>query len=250
MNKLFIPVAALGLAASGLSFAAAAPMAAPMYHWYVGVGLNHYAAWKESVDSSFTLVNPDTGEQLAVIKSSQAKLDKSKLGYNIFVGNRVTQHFGTELGVNLLGRRNYKMNSVEWPGNQENGDAKFEGTTKIKSSWNVYYDGIFTFPIHPNFSVYGKAGVNYYYTKATTDGMIYFWDEDEQDSTGKYLPIHGVHANQKLSSFGWNYGGGIQLNFKQVSIRGDYTHMNFTNNDEQLFMTPNLVGVDFMYNFG
>ena len=225
MNKLLLPSAALGLAISGLSFAAAAPMAAPMYHWYVGVGLNHYAGTTEDVVHTYSNGN-----------EGYAKLSKSKLGYNLFVGNRVTQHFGTELGLNFLGDRLYKESNLEYAG-ASLGSPTVIQYSKAKNAWNVYYDGIFTLPVYQGFSVYGKAGVNYFNTKIhqyyTVDGTVYPTKQ----------------TNYKFRSFGWNYGGGIQFAYNQFGIRGDYTHMNFTNNQQEDFDTPNLVGVDVFYAF-
>ena len=233
MNKLLISM----FAVAGLSTAAfaGAPMAAPMYHWYTGIGFNHDAGTTET-----RIYDNTHPSQLTRDKYS---LSSTKVGYNLFIGNRVTRHFGTELGLNVIGDRKYKHRHVE----QASPSNNYTRTDKIKNAWSVYYDGVFTLPVYSNFSVYGKAGVNYYRAKSTGD-----YDSGHHSQSGSELgsPTNYYKNSTQLKAFGWNYGGGVQFVYNQFGLRGDYTHMNFSETQEFNYNTPNIVSVDAFYCFG
>ena len=222
MNKTLVTsfAAASLLAVSSFSFAAAAPRAMPaaapaMNHWYVGAGLNYNNASTENIKALIDLTNDDP-----YLKNELT----SNIGFNLFAGNRLTQHWAVELGLNYLGEREYEL----W--HTDNPDVKTK--TTYDNMWNVYLDGIFTMPIMNNFEAFAKAGVNYFMTKTELDA-----------------PDIKKYDSHEFNSFGLNYGLGVQYNISQFGIRAGYTHLHFTDNQETAYHTPDFVYLDVLYHF-
>jgi|SaaInl4_135m_RNA_FD_contig_111_19836_length_729_multi_21_in_0_out_0_1 opacity protein-like surface antigen len=129
-------IAAGLIAASSLSFAAAAPvMHATATPWYVGVGLNYSAAWTNKLDVSSSA-------------NEEFKLNNRGLGGNIFVGYHVNKYFGTEFGFDYVGTDKYKSSA----------DAT---TAKLKNQWNLHFVGNAYLPVNEWFSPFAFAGVGY-----------------------------------------------------------------------------------------
>ena len=225
MNKSLVTsvVAAAGLAVSGFSFAASAPMPAPhMSHWYAGIGINYYAGFVEDA------VEQTNIENLIMNK----ELDRSNVGGTIFVGNQLTKHFAAEGGFNYYGNRQYKYKATsDSPRQIDPIKQEFE------HAYSVYMDGIGRMPLGHGFSVFAKAGVNYFYSKMKVKPPI---TRDVERVVGK--------TSDKLSTIGIDYGGGLQYDYQQFGIRAAYTAYKF-NKHSANFTEPSYVNLDVMYHF-
>jgi len=184
MKKLLAAsaIAAAGLAATGVSFAAAAP--APMMGvanpWYVGIGVNYPATMTDKIQDS-------DGDQL--------KLNTRGVGGNIFVGYRVNNYFGTELGLSMLGTDKYKFTAAD--------GTSTNNALKLQDQWNVHFVGNAYLPVTDWFEPYAFAGVGYISSEARVGNNSLIKETD--------------------NGFGLIYGAGLQFNINQFGIRVNYT---------------------------
>lgn len=220
MKKVLLTCAAAGLLIAGTTASAAAVMApCPMFHpWYVGLGLNHYSGMTEKyVDST----------------STEVKLDKTKIGWNVFAGYNVTPRFGAELGFADIGKNT-------WTNRTKSTGAT---TKETVDGWLGYMDGVYYVPVHKCFKLFAKGGVDYLQLKGK-----------DYTSTGT------LNDEGKLNTYGMNFGFGAQFNYNQFGARlayTDYQAVTFTQKYNTATMgainmisIPNLLSLDVMYAFG
>jgi hypothetical protein len=92
-----------------------------------------------------------------------------------------------------------------------------------KNMWTVSYDANFYMPLVAGFEVFAKGGVDYF--------------------AGKF-------ENDKLHTFGLNYGLGLQYTYQQFGARVSYTDLQtLTHNQKDDFNVPNLLNLDVFYIF-
>lgn len=208
MNKTLVTsvIAAAGIAVSSFSFAGAPTHRAPAANpWYVGAGLNYNAISSMKFST----------------KMGHFKLNNSKLGYNLFVGNRLTKHFGTELQFSYIGKQIYKLES--------NSDYK----NILRNLWNIQYDGYLYMPIHQNFDVFANGGLGYLHAINDNKGM------------------GSLSVQEKLNTFALNVGAGVQYCYQNFGLRFGYNHyipqkdINHVNGVQY----PDIIKLDFMYKF-
>lgn len=201
MKKLLTTsiMAAAALAVSGLASAAAPGVMAynsVANHWYIGAGVNYNSIQR---DKNHTF---DEGSEVF-------ELDNHDIGINLIVGDKLTTHFANELGLNIIGDTGWKTN-----------DDDEYSTFKIKNIYHVYYDGYFFLPLTQSLEAFAKGGVSYV----------------EAKNELKYHHSEGSCQllRNSIKTFALNYGGGVQLNYQQVGIRGEYTRI-VPNHDSDLF---------------
>ncbi|MGD9152984.1 MAG: outer membrane beta-barrel protein [Gammaproteobacteria bacterium] len=230
MKKVLLTCAAAGLLVGSTVASAAAIAPAPMFHpWYVGVGLK----WNALVNAK---IDYPTGQG-----NGQVKL-KNKLGWDIFGGYLVTPKFGTELGFVDYG----KMTRTQLTNAGVN-------SFKINSNgWLVYLDGMYYVPVCPHLKVFAKGGVDY----INHQDKHYTWDGAAWVQPG----ANYTDPNVKRGIVSGNLGAGVQIDYRQFSLRGTYTNYELFLNDRYTNATaldgrdtayiPNLLNVDFLYHFG
>ena len=210
MNKTLVTsvIAAAGIAVSGLSFAASAnqrmvPTANPLY---VGVGLNYNAITSGKIKKDSTIY----------------KFDNSKVGYNLFVGNRLTKHFGTEAQFSYIGKQAYKS------------DSNAADKIVLKNLWNIQYDGYLYMPIGSYFDVFANGGLGY----------LHAANEDTSSN---------VTTKEKLNTFALNVGAGVQYSYQNFGVRFGYNHyipQKSFNGIVNAVQYPDIIKLDVMYRFG
>jgi OmpA-OmpF porin, OOP family len=213
-------IAASLIAASTLSFGAAAPvMHATATPWYVGVGLIGSAAQTDKAD-----VN--------AIEPGDVKLNKRGLGGNVFVGYHVNKYFSTEAGFDFVGTNKYKDVIASGP---EEGTYK----AKQKDQWNVHFVGNAYLPVTTWFSPFAFAGVGYMSGKF----------DNGETGAGK--------ETASYAGFGWMYGAGLQFNIQQFGVRVKYTRVNPSSsvadaatNGYNMNVLHDYVSLDVLYRFG
>jgi opacity protein-like surface antigen len=213
MNKILTFAAAGLLVASGSTFAAAAaaPMAPAYNPWYVGVGINYSSGMTYKVEDQTT-------------NGLKSKLDDQNVGWNLFAGYNITKTTAIEVGYNYFGKTTYKV---------------YDADSSVKpyvKGWALYGDGIWSLPLNQYFKVFAKAGVDY----------INLESKDAESTTALTLT-----DRNKLSTFGLNYGAGVQFDYQQFGARLSYTDFqSMTRNQKDNFDVPNLIALDVMYHFG
>jgi len=143
------------------------------------------------------------------------KLDEKNVGGNIFIGDQVSKYLAAELGFTYLGNMEYKNSDINYDSND---------------NWLIYLDGLVHIPLMNKYlCVFGKAGVNYY-------------DHDADIKSS---------GNDRLKTFGINYGGGLQFTYMQFAARLTYTQLHFDYQQQDRFpLAPSsYIGLDLMYYF-
>jgi len=197
-------IAAGLVAASSAAFAAAAPvMNANATPWYVGVGLDYSPVWTEDFNNQ--------------------KIDSRGFGGTAFVGYHVNKYFGTELGFDVLAQNKYK-------------NTNNNGRTKVKSRWNIHFNGNAYLPVNEWFSPFAFAGVAWYNQKVSHTG-----------ATGPVSYNVSNGQPSKYSGLALDYGAGLQFNIQQFGIRAKYTQFELSNNNNT---EQDLVSLDLLYRFG
>ena len=164
---------AIALAVAG-TFAVGTAQAQQQSPWYVGggIGQSNYDFHNEWNDST------------------QTSRDDKDTGYKAFVGYRLSQRWGVELGYAKLGDFNSNYSDL---------NTKTEAT-----SWTLAATG--AFPINAQFSLLGRLGV----ARNTAE-----FSETE-------IP-GGASASAKKTKTGLFWGLGAQYNYSQkIALRLDY----------------------------
>jgi len=214
-------VAAAGLAVSGLATAAAPSGTAAAGNWYIGIGANYNAIQKDKY--RFLTYNPDWSP------FDILEIDDHDIGVNLFVGNRLTDHFANELGVDLIG-------DTKWVNYEPGFKNEFRNNLKIHNIYHVYYDGYFFIPLmHPSFEAFAKGGVSYLEAK----NNIKFHN---------YSPASvDTEFSSTVRTFALNYGAGVQFNAQQFGIRGEYTRVVPCHDIDDLHAFTDTINLDFIW---
>jgi opacity protein-like surface antigen len=209
----------MGLLASGLCSAAmlthtAAP-ACPMAKRsaYIGGGVNYLAVLTDKREKTI--------EQTLKVR----KIDDHKVGFNVFVGEKLTKHWGHELGFNYINKFKYT--------NKE-GEADATDKQSVEDMYHVYYDGYAYLPITSWFEMYAKGGLSYLHMKQI--------DHNDPDET------------HTLNTFALNGGVGVQFMYQQFALRANYTRIvptEWTRTDSVRddYLIPDFVSVEALYHF-
>lgn len=213
MKKLLIGTACV--LASGALMAGAMPyhkaMPAGPHGWYAGAGINYSA-----------LLSQHTGTPAATVHSKDFNPS-----FNLFAGYRLTRHFGNELMYSHVGHRQWSSQAT---------NAVLEST---HDSWLLQYDALGFIPLNqifPGFEFFVRAGVDYLYT---------------QGFNADAAAAAAYNKSAKLSTFAWNFGAGLQYNWRMLAARVSYTNYeNTLRAADQAFDFPNLVAFDVLYRFG
>jgi hypothetical protein len=163
MKKISI-VAAAGLLASGITFAASAPMAAPAapHSWYVGVGASY--------NSDLTLKNTNTN-----------KIDANNVGWNVFGGYRFAKYFGAELGYNYFGTTTMLTTAT---------------TKNDIDAWDIYLNGTAYLPICRYLEAYAQGGIAYLQMNDDQNHTT------SQNSLKAFLPDYAFGLQFSYAQFG------------------------------------------------
>lgn len=220
MKKLLIGTACV--LASGSLLAGALPAHEPMpvgpHGWYAGLGINHGELTSETQNAYNATV------------AGNNKLEESHPGVNVFVGYRLSQYWANELEFSDVGNRQWKVNA---------GAGNNHRKQSTHDTWLVQYDALGFIPLYEvlnGLEFFGKAGVDKYYTRGFNA---------DATATATY------DKNAKLSTFAWNWGAGLQYNWRMLGARISYTNYENTFRAvDQGFDPSNLVALDVMYYFG
>ncbi len=234
MNKILVTsvIAAAGLAVSGFAFAAGAGAyraPAPRVNantWYVGAGVNHNALL-----SSGYAGNAD-GNITTATNAVQPtyRLDHKGVGFNVFVGQRLSRSFGHEFGYTYIGTQGYKASDMTT--NQS------YGKVDIKTPFDFYYNGYYYMPLSYGFEAFAKGGLNY--ARTTT----YY------NSWARAGGANATAATEFYNGFAFNGGLGMQYNYQQFGTRVAYNHYFAPSNWNNNFAaTPDTIGLDILWNF-
>lgn len=126
-----------------------------------------------------------------------ASCDNDDVAGRAFVGWQFNQYFGLELGAAYLGKTQFEVAGVD--------------VASVRNR-NVDLVGVFSYPIHSMFSVYGKAGIARNRTTAST------------------ALIPGVLTSVSASDTSTNltYGAGVRYNFtRNWAARAEWQRYHF-----------------------
>lgn len=220
MKKLAL--VALGTVAASGAFAAAAPMMAvsTIQPWYVGVGVNYSANMTDRVTTNNII---EAGDTLNVHLSSRG------WGGNVFAGYMMNKYLGAELGLSYVGTNKYTGTYTSAAG------AVSSATAKVQNQWNVHFVGNAYLPLTDWFAPYAFAGVGYMNAQLRASDTTVAYSESE-----------------KLGTFGFVYGGGVQFNINQFGIRAYYTRLDPSDSLSSSVIPEqkDYISLDVLYRFG
>lgn len=229
MNKKIVALAIAGSMAVSLSaFAAKGPMMKGQSHdhshgnmnwqtgWYIGAGVNGDSQSVMDLNSSPDVFNGELSASDKVERSS------GNVGFDVFVGRMVNEHFGMELGYTLVGTQEFKSK-----------DAAGVKTDKVEvDQWNVHLVALGKLPIAHYFDVYAKGGVAYYNT----------------DQEFKVIAT-GAKQTDTSHTMALTYGVGLDINWDNWGIRGEYNVIWPANNVRDDFYISDIIGANAYYRF-
>ena len=172
MNKKAIAAFTLMLS-SGLAAAQSADKAG----WYAGLDLGRSRLGMSGADIDGALANQGVG--------GSSSVDRSDTGFGINGGYRFNRNFAVEAGWARLGDFSYSSNT-----GTDTIDGKFKANALSLAGLGIY-------PLTPNWSVYGKAGL------ARTSV-----DLEASSETGATAV-----SNQSHAGVGWLLGAGLTYDF-------------------------------------
>lgn len=146
--------------------------------------------------------------------------NKSHPSWQLFAGYRLSKYFGNEMMFSHFGHNQY----YNKPNLKESTYDRFA----------VSYDALAFLPLHQYFEMFVKGGVDYYYARASNY-------------------IAGVYDKRaKISTFGGNFGAGLQFNWRMLAARVQYTNYEamMTANTQGIYEPSNVVSFDVLYRFG
>src|SRR2546426_11395601 len=180
MNKKAIAAFVLTLS-SGLASAQSADKAG----WYAGLDLGRSRLGMSGADIDGALANQGVG--------GSSSVDRSDTGFGINGGYRFNRNFAVEAGWARLRDFSYSSNT-----GTDTIDGKFKANALSLAGLGIY-------PLTPNWSVYGKAGL------ARTSV-----DLEASSETGATAV-----SNQSHAGIGWLLGAGLTYDFS----RGVFTKL-------------------------
>lgn len=219
MSKLVRNVAvAASLAIISFPLFAAAPMGPISNRYYVGVGVNHNATVKEHF-------------WIDVPYLSRVQLDDNDWGWNLFAGER-KDHFAHELGINKVADVIYDY----YTSMGEQYPETVERVLELKDIYHFYYDGYVFKQITSHIEFFAKVGLSYLEAKAN-----YIISSE--------LPPD-LEFDSEIETFALNCGVGMQVNWKEFGLRGQYTHIIPTHDIDEFHYITDFVSVDGLYYIG
>lgn len=189
--------------------------------WYIGAGANGDSGMTD--DSVFGQESWQ-GWGLAVNEQDFNK-SENDMGFDVYVGRKVSNYFAFEMGYTAVGNQHFKA---------FNNDTATTDKVEVKQ-WNVHGTGLIHMPIGEYFNVFGKGGVAYY--------------QNQTDTKSEFLQANGIDGHAKLNTFALTYGAGIEVTWDQFGVRGDYTVIAPSHNNQDNFYISDLIGVSLFYRF-
>lgn len=152
--------------------------------------------------------------------------DNKDIAWKVFGGYQFTNYFSLEGGYIDLGK-------AKVSGSGTNAIlGTYSGTVSV-DAWGTFLNAVFTLPIHENFGVFGKVGAAY------------------TEATGKVSGTSSVFGSGSFSEsddgIDWTYGLGINLNFKQFTIRAEWERYNGVGGDFD--GDVDVIGASLIYRF-
>lgn len=218
MNKTLVTsvIAAAGLAISGFAFAgsATAYRAPAANQWYAGIGANYTAV----------LANTYSGTSDGTLAGGESyNLDTKNVGFNVFVGKRVSQTFAHEFGYTYIGKLTYTGNTMR------------ANKIEVKSPFDFYFNTYMFTPVAYGFQAFAKGGVNYMRTSA--------W---YSSSASAQATAHTDYFN----AFALNAGLGLQYMNGNYGVRAAWNHyFPVAQHSETNFTTADTINLDVLYHF-
>lgn len=241
MNKKIMTVAIAGSLAMSLSaFASSGPGAS--HHngssskdnmdwtqgWYIGAGVNGDAAGTQTLKGRDPSVfNGSASATAGGITAAPAEFEQTarNVGFDVFVGRSVSDHFAFEMGYTWLGNVDFK-----------NENASDVTTDKVVvKQWNVHAVGVGKFPIGDYFAMYAKGGLAYM--------------GSEQDFTNAVNTAAPVKTTEKLNTFALTAGAGLEVSWDQFGVRGEYNVMLPSDSARNDFYISDIIGLNAYYKF-
>lgn len=195
--------------------------------WYIGAGLNGDSGMTDQ--SSFGQVWE--GGALAITTVNLEK-NENNIGWDVYVGRKVSKHFAFELGYTGNGNQHFKGDVFS-----ASAGALVPAKSEVKQ-WNVHGVGLLHMPIGHYFNVFAKGGIAYYQNETTLTAV------DPTDAIAA-----GSLETSKLNTFALTYGAGIELTWDQFGVRGEYTVVAPSFNNQENFYISDLVGASIYYRF-
>ena len=189
--------------------------------WYLGAGANGDAGMTDQ--SVFGQMSWE-GFNIGVLETDFEK-SENNVGFDVYVGRRVSKHFAFEMGYTWMGNQNFKAHNV---------DTLTKDTIEVQQ-WNVHGVGLVHLPIGEYFNVFAKGGVAYY--------------QNQTDIKSDELTTAGVNGHAVLNTFALTYGAGIEVGYDQFGLRADYTVVAPSHNNQDNFYISDIIGVSLFYRF-
>ncbi|MFI4955829.1 MAG: outer membrane beta-barrel protein [Gammaproteobacteria bacterium] len=189
--------------------------------WYLGAGANGDAGMS---DESVFGQSSWEGWPLGGVETDFEK-SENNVGFDVYVGRKVSKHFAFEMGYTWVGNQNFKGH---------NSSTSTKDTIEVQQ-WNVHGVGLIHLPIGDYFNVFAKGGVAYY--------------QNQTDIDAELLNNEGVSGNEVLNTFALTYGAGIELTYDQFGVRGEYTVIAPNHNNQNNFYISDIIGVNLFYRF-
>lgn len=239
MNKKIMTVAIAGSLAMSLSaFASSGPGAS--HHkgssndnmdwaqgWYIGAGVNGDAEGTMNLKGRDPSVFANGSNTAGGITAAPTKFDQTNrnIGFDVFVGRSVNDHFAFEMGYTWLGNVDFNSKNAS--------DVK---TDKIEiQQWNVHAVGVGKFPIGDYFAMYAKGGLAYMNV--------------DQKTTRSVNTTAPVKNTEKLSTFALTAGAGLEVMWDQFGVRGEYNVMLPSDSARDDFYISDIIGLNAYYKF-
>jgi hypothetical protein len=195
--------------------------------WYLGAGANGDAGM---TDESVFGQSSWEGWPLGGFETDFQK-SENNVGFDVYVGRKVSKHFAFEMGYTWLGNQNFKA---------YNETTKTKDTIEVQQ-WNVHGVGLIHLPIGEYFNVFAKGGVAYYQNQTDMDS--------KQLADGGIIPAAGTSGHAALNTFALTYGAGIEVGYDQFGLRGEYTVIAPSQNNQDNFYISDIIGVSIFYRF-
>lgn len=186
--------------------------------WYIGAGVNGNAESTMGYNGSPEVFEGQLGDSF----SGEVELGESNVGFDAYVGRKVSKHWAVELGYTWLGDQTFDVEESEL----EVYDLEVE-------QWNVHLVGIGYLPVGEYVNVFVKGGAAYFST--TQELETEAADVDVNTST--------------LHTMALTYGAGIELAWDNWGIRGEYNVIWPTSSAREDFYIADIISANIYYKF-
>lgn len=233
-KKLLLSSLTAACIVSGSAMAVGIVPPAPKNWWYIGAGAN-VAALTSLTDTTtseldaVTLPLPGVVTRL-LLTTENIKRTKNNWGFNLYVGRTLNNYFAAQADLIFRGSQTYNTTGVVTTltaapgipvGTAVGGIAT---SAQLTNQWAADVVGLFGLPVIPHYlTLFTKGGVAFYNYQLQTNSAVAVFDPTRQEA----LTLVNASSNlQKRNGFKFTYGAGLQLNWNQFGLRGDYTAYN------------------------